>query len=563
MTQEIDARIYEEITDLDEMKSTIEEYLEDYNSITAAQMPLVMFLDACEHASRTYRVLGQPAGNVLLLGVGGSGRQSLTRLATYMSGVGDIDCFQIQVIKGYGMTDFKEDLKKCLMVCGVEDKVNVFLFCDTQIVEKTFVEAINNVLNSGDVPNLYAEEDFGTIATACRKFCQELGMQPTKANLFGAYLTRVKKNLHVVLAFSPVGDTFRNLLRSFPSLVNCCTIDWFHEWPAEALVSVAKQQMTAQNIDLPDLESTLTMFKGIHQSVEHAALSFLKSTHRNVYITPTSYLELLSGFVKVLADTRKATGLAQMRYANGLTKIEDAEGQVAGLQQMLIDKKPSLEKTKQEVSDMMVVITKDKADAEEVSTAVAKEEAEAQVKADATQAIKDDAQKDLDEALPALEVATQCLKKLSKAHINEVKSFGDPATGVRLACEGICIMFGIKGEKKADPNNPSQKILDFWDVSKKQVLNNPDELLKQLFDFDKDNIPDKIIRDVAPLMEKDEFLPENVKKSFYCMRGALHVDPSNVQVSFRSEGCRTQARAIERSGSRTRNRPGESRSSAG
>jgi dynein heavy chain len=40
---------------------------------------------------------------------------------------------------------------------------------------------------------------------------------------------------------SPIGDAFRTRLRMFPSLVNCCTIDWFSEWPDDALQSVAKQ----------------------------------------------------------------------------------------------------------------------------------------------------------------------------------------------------------------------------------------------------------------------------------------------------------------------------------
>ena len=34
---------------------------------------------------------------------------------------------------------------------------------------------------------------------------------------------------------SPIGDAFRSRLRKFPSLVNCCTIDWFQSWPADAL----------------------------------------------------------------------------------------------------------------------------------------------------------------------------------------------------------------------------------------------------------------------------------------------------------------------------------------
>jgi dynein heavy chain len=177
------------------------------------------------------------------------------------------------------------------------------------------VEAINNVLNSGDVPNLYAKEDEEDISSACKVLCQQQGMQPTKANLFSAYLSRVKKNVHVVLAFSPVGDSFRNRLRMFPSLVNCCTIDWFREWPAEALYSVAKQQLTGQQVDLPDIESSLKMFQMIHQDVEKSAVEFLRSAKRSVYVTPTSYLELLSSFVVILADKRKQVGTAQHRYS--------------------------------------------------------------------------------------------------------------------------------------------------------------------------------------------------------------------------------------------------------
>merc|ERR1719450_778569 len=202
------------------------------------------------------------------------------------------------------MVEFKDDIKKCLLKCGVEDKVQIFLFCDTQIVKEDFVEAVNNVLNSGDVPNLYATEDFESISTSCRALCQAMGMQPTKANLFSAYISRVKKNVHVVLAFSPVGDSFRNRLRMFPSLVNCCTIDWFLPWPAEALYSVADQKLGEQELapnvplvsELPKKEEVLQMFKLVHQSVEECAETFLAETRRPSYVTPTSFLELLATF---------------------------------------------------------------------------------------------------------------------------------------------------------------------------------------------------------------------------------------------------------------------------
>jgi dynein heavy chain len=56
------------------MVKKIEEYLEDYNSTSKSQMKLILFLDACDHVARIARILRQPLGNALLLGVGGSGR---------------------------------------------------------------------------------------------------------------------------------------------------------------------------------------------------------------------------------------------------------------------------------------------------------------------------------------------------------------------------------------------------------------------------------------------------------------------------------------------------------
>lgn len=125
-----DNRIYDEIDSIDQLKHVVEEYLQNHNAESKQPMPLVMFSDALEHVARIARVLRQPQGNALLLGVGGSGRQSMTKLATYIMNY-QLSC--VEIVKGYSMNDWREDLKRILMLAGVKDKQTTFLFSDVQV----------------------------------------------------------------------------------------------------------------------------------------------------------------------------------------------------------------------------------------------------------------------------------------------------------------------------------------------------------------------------------------------------------------------------------------------
>lgn len=101
--------------------------------------------------------------------------------------------------------------------------------------------------------------------------CQRKNLAINKMNMFGQYLLRVKSNIHCVLAMSPLGDIFRSRLLKFPSLVNCCTIDWFSNWPEEALLSVGRGSIRdagekgdeAANVG-DDEAGCVEMFKIIH-----------------------------------------------------------------------------------------------------------------------------------------------------------------------------------------------------------------------------------------------------------------------------------------------------------
>ena len=94
------------------------------------QTNLVFFEDAVKHIIRISRVLRLSRGSALLIGIGGSGKQSLTRLA---AAIANYPTSQIEAGSSYGPADFREDLKEVLHVAGVEGKHVVLLLSDSQV----------------------------------------------------------------------------------------------------------------------------------------------------------------------------------------------------------------------------------------------------------------------------------------------------------------------------------------------------------------------------------------------------------------------------------------------
>src|SRR3546814_16189386 len=104
-------------------------------------MDLVRVDDALKHVARVVRIVMNVGGHALLVGVGGSGKQSLSRLAAFIC---NYTVRQIVISSTYGINDLKEDLKSMYNRAGLKEEGVMFLLTDSQITNERFLIFIND-----------------------------------------------------------------------------------------------------------------------------------------------------------------------------------------------------------------------------------------------------------------------------------------------------------------------------------------------------------------------------------------------------------------------------------
>ncbi|KAL0040883.1 hypothetical protein WJX79_008591 [Trebouxia sp. C0005] len=492
---------YEPVTDFTALKDLLTTKLEDYASEPGkSAMDLVLFRDAILHVCRIHRVLMQPRGNALLVGVGGSGRKSISRLATY---VADQKCFSIEISKGYRITEFREDLKTLYRQAGCQNKPTVFLFDETQIVQETFLEDINNILTSGEVPNLFPKDELAGVLDEVRPAAKKEGAGETGEALYAFFLERVRTNLHVILCLSPIGEAFRERCRMFPGLVNCTTIDWFTEWPADALYEVAAKQLADEDLGSQEIKSNMCqVFVTAHQSVAVVSEQMLQELKRHNYVTPTNYLETVRGYRGMLKEKRQQVGDKAGKLKGGLQKLQETGEQVANMQVVCQDKKVVVAEAKTSCEQLLVAIVQDKRVADEQEKQVNAEAIKIGKEAEEANAIASECQAGLDKALPALQAAEDALNVLTKKDMSELKAYAKPPALVELTLSGVMTVL---------QKTPT------WDEAKKQL--GDASFMEKLLKFDKDKLNDALLKKLQKFTTNPEFTPEAVGKVSLAAKG--------------------------------------------
>lgn len=383
-----------------------------------------------------------------------------------------------------------------------------FLFTDAQIKQESFLEDINNILNTGEVPNIFAADEKADACELVRPAAKEEDRCPdgTPQQLFAFFLERCKKYLHIALCFSPIGDSLRNRIRDFPSIVNCTTIDYFAEWPPDALESVAQKFLSEVQMDDKVRQSCVRMVQRFHTTTQATALEFRKHLGRVYYVTPTSYLELINTFKKLLDQKRKEIMGLKNRYANGHQMLVQTETQVNDLQAKLIDMQPKIAEKKIEAEEQLIVVSAEKAKADEIRLKVAGEQADAKVIADNASRIRGKCQAELDRAVPIQKEAEAAVKCITKGDIAVLKKFASPPKAIRPVGQVLCMFFGMFPKTKVEDPETGKKVPDWWKET--VVLLSDTQITEKLVGYQLDQITEKLVKDIKPFLEQESFKPE-------------------------------------------------------
>ena len=443
-------------------------------------VPLVVFDQVLDHVLRIDRVLRQPMGHCLLVGDSGAGKTVLSKFVSWMNG---LQIFQIKAHSRYGIDDFNEDLRGVMRRVGVDGEKICFIFDEGNVLGSGFLEAMNALLASGEVPGLFDGDEYTSLMSACRDSAARDGViVDSEEELWRRFTSVVQRNLHVVFTMNPSGGEWKNRSTTSPALFNRCVVDWFGSWSAKAMAEVGRE--FTMRLDMGDAEAVggswgigageqlMTRVEdafdgvakgGFHQAVVaalvqlHAITKDLSeevgtsaSSLSRTFLSPRDYLALINNFVTCVNQRREEIEDEQLHVNAGLSKLKQTQENVAELKVGLASKTVELREKEVLANNKLQQMVADQNEAQKRKDEAEKMSIEVDKQQVAIAERKEKAQSELEEAEPALISARDSVKGIKKKDLDEVRNLARPPINVKLTLECVAIMLGEKKTEWAD-----------------------------------------------------------------------------------------------------------------
>ncbi|KAI9980320.1 hypothetical protein PInf_026449 [Phytophthora infestans] len=435
-------RNYEPVSSLPLLRSRVEHLLSQFNRENPGRaLPsLILFEEALFHLARLTRVLGLAQSNMMLVGVGGSGKQSLARLAAALGGH---ELCQLAVTKAYTLSAFLDDLRGLCKTAGQVGKGVVFLLTETDIKDDSFLEQVNALLATGEVPGLFPRDELVVMASELRGSMQREcpDRADTLQNLTRFFHDRVRRNLHVVLCLSPVSARFADRCREFPHLVNGCTIDWFLPWPEEALTAVSQGYLDKFVLETPPAtkDALILQMGRMHQAVEKVSDEYFARRRRRVVQTPRSFLSFLSTYKELYAEKLSEVRHQEGAVNLGLQKLGQGARDVEKMK-VVLKEEAKLVVAEAAANKMLETLQVKSLEAKKENDIVQQIREQCLADAAVILAEKEAAEEDLKRAQPFLDEAETAASSIRPNDLNELKKLAKPGDIIKLIFDCVAIL---------------------------------------------------------------------------------------------------------------------------
>ena len=454
--RDIYPKAYELIETFDKLKSVTTMFMDKLKEEKKKKhVNLVLFDDCLKYLIRITRVISTNQGSIMLVGVGGSGKQSLVRLASWV-------CQQFVVQLGSDRCDKVEELKAEFRIMytrlveeynpsqGKDIMKHTLLMTDAELKLESFIETISSFLATGEIANIYAKkEDKLNILNSTRGMINKNQAYANRTlddnEIWLELISTVKNHIHISLCFSPSSVKFRDKFIKFPVLFNNCTITWLLSWPEQALISVVQGSFKSdKKLDIyakPEQINNLYLhISNVHMSIQKVCDLYKLQKGRYVYVTPKSYLSFIDEYTKLYKIKKDNISQKETIINTGLNKLTQASKDIEVQKKELSVKMEEVDAEKKKVEEIekqLNVVVEDIRKKEDAAN-IKKEECEKN--ADIISHEADQVSRELAEAEPILKEAVKKMNEVDKKIMEGLLGLKKPSNSIKFYLECMALI---------------------------------------------------------------------------------------------------------------------------
>ncbi|KAI1893942.1 hypothetical protein AGOR_G00128840 [Albula goreensis] len=478
------------------------------------ELDILLFHEVLDYMSRVDRVLSCPGGSLLLAGRSGVGRRTAACVVSHMHGA---TLFTPKISRGYGLKQFKSDLKTVMQLAGVEGQQVVLLLEDYQFVHPSFLEMVNSLLSSGqEVPGLYTTEELEPLLASLKDQASQDGFPGPVFNYF-AY--RIQQNLHVVLIMDCTNPNFTINCESNPALYRKCCVQWMEGWSDSSMRKIPEMLLSKASEEGQEGDGKKKGHKRKMSGHADLSKSFLRihESCKEYGATPSQYMSFLQIYSSIYSSKQAELIKRQRHLQAGVSKlneakalVDDLKGRAAEQSTLLKTKQAEADAALQEITVSMQNASDQKTEMEKIKGKIAEEV----LKIEERKRKIDD---ELKEVQPLVEEAKRAVGNIKPESLSEIRSLRMPPDVIRDILEGVLRLMGI-----FDTSWVSMKSF----LAKRGVR-------EDIVTFEARNITHEIRQSVEELLHRNRasFDPKNAKRASAAAAPLAAWVKANVQYS--------------------------------